>query len=103
MSDSHQPQGHGNGHGNGAKHDGHDDDHSLKEKIKHPFHDLKQKLEGTHLHNLKVGLTHKKCALPLPFFFPTLTRLPSHPSSPGRTRTDAPFSVGIKLENSQTW
>ncbi|KAK2614828.1 hypothetical protein N8I77_001626 [Diaporthe amygdali] len=54
MSNSHHAQG------NGAKHGDHDDDHSLKEKIKHPFHELKEKLEGTHLHNLKVGLTHKK-------------------------------------------
>ena len=51
MSHSNQP------HGN-------DDENSLKEKIKHPFHELKEKLEGTHLHNLKVGLTHKKCAPP---------------------------------------
>ncbi|KAI7776771.1 phospholipase d p1 [Diaporthe eres] len=56
MSHSHQPHG----HGNGVKHDDNDDDHSLKDKIKHPFHELKEKLEGTHLHNLKVGLTHKK-------------------------------------------
>lgn len=63
MSHSHQPHAHGNG--NGAKPDDKDDDHSLKDKIKHPFHELKEKLEGTHLHSLKVGLIHKKCACPL--------------------------------------
>lgn len=33
---------------------------STKDKLKSPFHDLKEKLEGTHLHNLKVNLTHQK-------------------------------------------
>lgn len=33
---------------------------SSKDKSKNPFHDLKEKLEGTHLHNLKVNLTHQK-------------------------------------------
>jgi hypothetical protein len=75
MSPSHQPHG----HDNGVKKEGHDDQDSLKDKIKHPFHELKEMLEGTHLHNLKVGLTHKKCACsfsgsPLPL--PVLTRHP---------------------------
>lgn len=37
---------------------------STKDKLKHPFHELKEKLEGTHLHNLKVNLTHQKYGLP---------------------------------------
>lgn len=33
---------------------------STADKFKQPFHDLKEKLEGTHLHDFKVGLIHKK-------------------------------------------
>ena len=29
-------------------------------KLKQPFHDLKEKMEGTHLHDAKVHLIHKK-------------------------------------------
>ncbi|KUI61598.1 Phospholipase D1 [Cytospora mali] len=44
---------------NGVDHDKHDD-HSMKEKLRHPFHELKEMLDGTHLQNLKIGLTHQK-------------------------------------------
>lgn len=30
------------------------------DKLKHPFHDLKEKLKDTHLHDAKVSLIHKK-------------------------------------------
>ncbi|KAI0150681.1 phospholipase D/nuclease [Xylariaceae sp. FL1272] len=33
---------------------------SFKDKLKHPFHDLKEKLEHTHLHDAKVHLSHQK-------------------------------------------
>jgi phospholipase D1/2 len=33
---------------------------SLGEKLKHPFHELKEKLHNTHLHDAKVSLIHKK-------------------------------------------
>ncbi|TPX09091.1 uncharacterized protein E0L32_001647 [Thyridium curvatum] len=33
---------------------------SLSERLKHPFHELKEKLEHTSLHDTKVGLIHKK-------------------------------------------
>lgn len=39
---------------------------STKDKLKHPFHELKEKLDGTHLHNLKVNLTHQKYGCPMP-------------------------------------
>lgn len=44
---------------NGVDHGDHDDQ-STKEKLKHPFQELRDKLEGTHLQSLKIGLTHQK-------------------------------------------
>lgn len=32
----------------------------LKDKLKHPFSELREKLRDTKLHDLKVGLIHKK-------------------------------------------
>lgn len=43
-----------------ADHNEDENGNSTKDKLKHPFHELKEKLEGTHLHNLKVNLTHQK-------------------------------------------
>ncbi|KAI0869034.1 phospholipase D/nuclease [Hypoxylon argillaceum] len=41
--------------------DAHGGDHSsLADKLKHPFHELKDKFKDTHLHDVKVGLNHKK-------------------------------------------
>lgn len=37
-----------------------EEEKSTGDKLKHPFHELKEKLEGTHLHNFKVGLIHQK-------------------------------------------
>ncbi|KAH8651018.1 hypothetical protein BX600DRAFT_418123 [Xylariales sp. PMI_506] len=34
--------------------------HHFADKLKHPFHELKEKLENTHLHDVKVNLIHKK-------------------------------------------
>ena len=34
--------------------------HSFTEKLKHPFHEMKEKLEHTHLHDTKVRFIHKK-------------------------------------------
>jgi phospholipase D1/2 len=42
-------------------HDG--DDSSLTDKLKHPFHNLKEKLKHTHLHDAKVGIIHQKYVL----------------------------------------
>lgn len=40
----------------------HDEEHqSLGDKLKHPFHELKEKLKGTHLHDAKIHLIHEKC------------------------------------------
>lgn len=36
--------------------------HSLKEKLKHPFEDLREKFRDSSLYDLKVGLIHKKYA-----------------------------------------
>jgi phospholipase D1/2 len=33
----------------------------LKDKAKHPFGGLREKLRDTKLYDLKVGLIHKKC------------------------------------------
>lgn len=44
---------------NGVDHGDHDDQ-STKDKFKHPFQELRDKLEGTHLQNFKIGLTHQK-------------------------------------------
>lgn len=35
---------------------------SFTQKLKNPFHELKEKLDSTHLHNVKVHLNHKKYA-----------------------------------------
>lgn len=45
------------GHGGSSK-DG--DHHHLADKLKHPFHELKEKLHNTHLHDVKVYLHHEK-------------------------------------------
>ncbi|ORY59662.1 uncharacterized protein BCR38DRAFT_488681 [Pseudomassariella vexata] len=37
---------------------------SFSDKLRHPFHELKEKLKGTHLHDAKVSLIHKKCINP---------------------------------------
>jgi len=34
--------------------------HGFMDKLKHPLHELKEKLEDTHLHDAKVHLIHKK-------------------------------------------
>ncbi|KAL1874951.1 hypothetical protein VTK73DRAFT_10320 [Phialemonium thermophilum] len=34
--------------------------HKLSEKLKHPIHELRDKLHHSHLHDVKVGLIHKK-------------------------------------------
>ena len=48
----------------GGQHSRH---HELGQKIKHPFHDLKDKLNHSgHLHDAKVHLIHEKYALTLP-------------------------------------
>ncbi len=40
--------------------DGGTNPESLKEKLKHPFHELREKVRDTKLYDLKVGLIHKK-------------------------------------------
>lgn len=40
------------------KADGHG---SFTDKLRAPFHELKEKLRDTHLHDAKIHLTHKKC------------------------------------------
>ncbi|KAB5524009.1 hypothetical protein GE09DRAFT_1065441 [Coniochaeta sp. 2T2.1] len=45
------------GHGGSSKDDNHRD---LSDKLKHPFHELKEKLHHTHLHDAKVWLHHEK-------------------------------------------
>ena len=37
--------------------DGHS---SFADKLKHPFQGLREKLHGTHLHDAKIHLVHKK-------------------------------------------
>jgi phospholipase D1/2 len=44
------------GHGGSSK----DDGHHLSDKLKHPFHELKEKLHNTHLHDAKVWVHHEK-------------------------------------------
>jgi phospholipase D1/2 len=34
--------------------------HGLADKLKHPFHELKDMLKNTSLHDTKVALNHKK-------------------------------------------
>jgi len=45
------------GHGGSDKDGNH---HSVSDKLKHPFHELKEKLHHTHLHDAKVWLHHEK-------------------------------------------
>ncbi|KAI0889509.1 phospholipase D/nuclease [Annulohypoxylon maeteangense] len=42
------------------EHDGQHEHSDFVEKLKHPFHDLKEKLKDTHLYDAKVSLIHKK-------------------------------------------
>ncbi|KAF2771924.1 phospholipase D/nuclease [Teratosphaeria nubilosa] len=37
-----------------------DEDRDLKDKLRHPFPGLRQKLKGTHLHDMKIGAIHLK-------------------------------------------
>lgn len=37
-----------------------DGSRSLSDKLRHPIHEIKQKLAGSHLHDVKVALHHKK-------------------------------------------
>lgn len=76
---SHQP--------NGSSQDDHDDK-SVKDKFKNPMHELKEKLEHSHLHSLKVGLNHQKYVQKLPLFLP-------------RAATNT--SIDTKSGSSQTW
>jgi hypothetical protein len=43
-----------------APSDGGTDPEHLKDKLKHPFHGLREKFRDTKLYDLKVGLIHKK-------------------------------------------
>ena len=47
------------GHGGSSKDDDHHH-HHIAEKLKHPFHELKEKLHNTHLHDAKVWVHHEK-------------------------------------------
>jgi hypothetical protein len=38
----------------------HKDESSFMSKLKKPFRELEEKLEGTHLHDAKVAIVHKK-------------------------------------------
>ena len=40
--------------------DGHHYSH-FADKLKHPFHELKEKLKDTHLEDAKIALHHQKC------------------------------------------
>lgn len=40
--------------------DGGSNPENLKEKIKHPFHELREKFRDSSLYDLKVGLINKK-------------------------------------------
>ena len=40
--------------------DGGTNPEGLKEKIKHPFHELREKFRDSKLYDLKAGLSHKK-------------------------------------------
>ena len=46
-----------------AKDGGHGEGSSFGEKLKNPMQGLKQKLKQSHLHDLKVGLIHKKAQI----------------------------------------
>lgn len=43
-----------------ANEDGESKQHGFADKLKHPFHELKEKFEGTHLHDAKVHLINRK-------------------------------------------
>jgi phospholipase D1/2 len=43
-----------------APNDGGSNPEHLKDKLKHPFHGLREKFRDTKLYDLKVGLIHKK-------------------------------------------
>lgn len=43
-----------------APNDGGTNSEHLKDKLKHPFHNLHEKFRDTKLYDLKVGLSHKK-------------------------------------------
>ncbi len=43
-----------------ASPDGEGEHHSLSDKLKHPFHELKEKLDNTHLQDVKARLINKK-------------------------------------------
>ncbi|KAF3066559.1 Phospholipase D1 [Daldinia childiae] len=47
MAGSHENSG-GNGHSD------------ISDKLRHPFHELKEKLKDTHLHDAKIGIIHQK-------------------------------------------
>jgi phospholipase D1/2 len=40
--------------------DGGSNPEHLKDKLKHPFHNMREKFRDTKLYDLKVGLIHKK-------------------------------------------
>ena len=40
----------------------------MKEKIEHPFSNMREKFRDTKLYDLKVGLIHKKYAINYPSF-----------------------------------
>lgn len=43
--------------------DGGSNKEHLKDKLKHPFNNLREKFRDSSLYDLKVGLIHKKCVL----------------------------------------
>ena len=43
-----------------APNDGGSNSEPLKDKLKHPFNNLREKFRDTKLYDLKVGLIHKK-------------------------------------------
>jgi phospholipase D1/2 len=45
---------------NVAPADGSPNSHSLKERLKHPFSDLREKFRDSKLYDMKVGLINKK-------------------------------------------
>lgn len=52
--------GPGSGSGSHDHHDHPDHHASVIDKSKHPFHEIKEKLKDTHLHDAKVSLIHTK-------------------------------------------
>lgn len=71
------------------------DDQSMKEKLKHPFHELREKLEGTHLQNLKIGLTHQK--------YVALIDRPSLTVTACWAEAETDLSIDIRSGSSRTW